>query len=90
MFLNSLDAYAAHRFHAWAPPPVALREQATDVLETHGVEYGLTLVSGADLVAPFATETDRLTLVIPATAGIAGVAGAAGLRPVDDGESVVL
>lgn len=87
---HSLKAYVAHHFHAWTPSPAILREQVTKVLHSHGVEYGLTLASGAALVAPFGTETDRLTLVVPASVSIAGVADAAGLRPVDNGESIVL
>jgi IclR helix-turn-helix domain len=83
-----LTRYQFQGYHRWARTPAALRRAVTEALDALAVEYGLTLTSGAELVAPFATGSERLTLLLPATADLAAVAGAAGLKAVEEGENV--
>ena len=59
-------------------------------MEEHGVDYALTLSSGAEMVAPFATGVDRLHLIVPATAKLDDAVTAAGLKPVEDGANITL
>ncbi|MCC7369266.1 MAG: helix-turn-helix domain-containing protein [Chloroflexi bacterium] len=85
---HTLAAYSAHRFHRWARDPSEVRRIVTFVLETHGVEYALTLAAGASFVAPFATDSGRLTLLVPPLTILDTVTRQAGLSPVDEGETV--
>ena len=61
-----------------------------EALAGHGIEYALTLGSGAQLVAPYGTEVGHVWALAPANAPIEDAARAAGLRPVEEGESVTL
>jgi hypothetical protein len=85
---HTLAAYSAHRFHRWARDQSEVWRSVTAALETRGVEYALTLASGARFVAPFATESGRLTLLVPPTPTLEELARMAGLSPVDEGETV--
>lgn len=85
---HTLAAYTAHRFHRWTRDPSEVRRAVTAALETHGVEYALTLASGARFVAPFATDSGQLTLLVPPMPTLEEVARTAGLNPVDEGETV--
>jgi hypothetical protein len=84
----SLERYRFRRYHRWAQSSTALREAVTAVLEEGGVDYALTLAAGAELVAPFATSVERLTLILPDTASLPEITEAAKLRPVEDGENI--
>jgi len=86
---HSLERYAFHRFHRWARTPAALRHEVAHALDTQGVDYALTLASGAALVAPHLSAPDRLTVLIPLAADIAGLASDAALTPVEAGDNVV-
>lgn len=85
---HSLGEYKPHRFHAWAQSPAALRRAVTAALERAQAEYALTLAPGADLVAPFSTESGQVALLVPASSDAEELAARAGLRPVDEGETV--
>lgn len=85
---HRLEDYAFRRFHAWTQSPVALRQQVADALDAADVEYALTLTAGAELVAPFATASGRLTVLIPARADLASVIAAVELRPAEEGDNV--
>lgn len=85
---HRLEDYAFRRFHAWAQSPAALAGHVTAALDASGVEYALTLTSGAALVAPFAAEAGRLTVLVPARADLADVIRDVKLRPAEEGENV--
>jgi hypothetical protein len=84
----SMERYEFRNYHRWAQSIDSLRQAVAEKIEEHGGEYALTLASGAQLVAPFATSVDRLHLIVPATTKIDAVAKNAGLRPADDGANV--
>lgn len=85
----SVERYEFRNYHRWAQSFASVRQAVAEKIEEHGSEYALTLASGAQLVAPFATTVDRLHLIIPATAKIDVVAKDAGLKPADDGANVI-
>lgn len=85
---HRLEDYTHRRFHAWSQSPKALRREVTASLDTAGVEYALTLAAGAELVAPFATDSGRLAVLVPARADLAGVIREVGLRPAEEGDNV--
>lgn len=84
----SVERYEFRNYHRWAQSFDSLRQTVAEKIEEHGGEYALTLASGAQLVAPFATSVDRLHFIVPATAKIDVVAKDAGLKPADDGANV--
>ncbi len=86
---HSLDRYGFHRFHRWTQSPDLQRERVAGTLEKLGIEYALTLTSGAELVAPYATGIERLTLLVPESADLGRVAQKAGLKAVEEGENVL-
>src|SRR5207248_1334608 len=59
-----------------------------EALAAENTDYALTLDSGAQRVAPFGTNPDRLWLLVPEVADIERIARDAGLRRVEAGESV--
>lgn len=92
-----LDAWATHwdlsryefrDYHRWAQTPQSLRQVVAETLGRLEVEYALTLTSGADLVAPFATGSERLTVLIPSILDLDMITSAAGLKAVDEGGNV--
>jgi hypothetical protein len=89
---HSLAEYQVQRYHRWTREPSDLLRIVTDALTTHGVEYALTLGSGAQLVAPHGTSTDTASALVPqsAVAKLARVAEEAGLALVDEGESLTV
>jgi hypothetical protein len=84
----SAERYEFRNYHRWAQSFDSLRQAVAEKVEEHGGEYALTLASGAQLVAPFATSVDRLHLIVSATTKIDVVAKNAGLKPADDGANV--
>lgn len=84
----SLDRYQFRRYYRWAQSPVVLREAVGAALEEAGAEYALTLAAGAELVAPAATNVERLTVIVPESVLLPQIAAAAKLRPVEDGENL--
>ncbi len=91
---HSLGHYVAFRFHGWAQQPDELLHRVTESLERRGVDYALTLATGAAYVAPFATEPGPLALLVPAERAmrtqLADVLADTGLRRVNAGEAVTL
>src|SRR3712207_977721 len=61
-----------HKMHAfvWSQHPDQLRRAVGEALTRHGIEYALTLSSGAQLVAAHGTEVGHLWVLVPASAGI--------------------
>jgi hypothetical protein len=69
-----LDAWAAAYvqerrnilgFYTWSRQYDSLRDKVTQLLESSGIPYALTAVSGATLVAPYVTGVDTLVLLAP-------------------------
>ena len=87
---HSLKEYGMRLFHGWSQSPSSLRSAVTVALDQYQVPYALTSVPGAELVAPFVTGNDRLTLIVQDHLALDQVAADAGLSPVDDGENVCL
>lgn len=85
---HSLDAYRFRRYYRWAQSWPLLREAVCTALEGTESEYAVTLSAGAELVAPFATTVERLTLIVPESVPLQQVIEAAELRPVEDGENI--
>jgi len=86
---HSLEGYAFHRFHRWTRTPAALRREVADILGDQGIDYALTLASGAALVAPHLSANEQLSVLIPPTADIGRIASEAALTPADTGATVV-
>ncbi len=87
---HSLKEYSFRLFHGWSQSPAALRSGVTAALDRHAIPYALTLTSGAELIAPFVTGSERLTLLVQDHPAIEQATEEAGLTPVDDGENVAL
>jgi hypothetical protein len=85
---HSLATYAPHRFHRWTQRPDDLLRAVGRALDDAGVDYALTLASGARLVVPCATDAGTLHLLVPADADLERAARAAALRPADEGATV--
>jgi hypothetical protein len=73
-------------YYRWSQSFATLRQIVAEGLA--GAEYALTLASGAELTAPFATSVDRLHLIVPATVRLDDVVRRAELKPVDSGANV--
>ncbi len=87
---HRLDEYQQSRFHRWTRHPTDLVRSIAQACERLDSDYALTLASGAQFVAPYATDPGRLTLLVPESLPLADFSSAAELKPVDEGENVVL
>jgi hypothetical protein len=85
---HTLDEYKFQRFHIWSQSLAALRREITSSLNRSNIDYALTLASGAELVAPFATSIERLTLLVQDAAQVERAAKEIGLTQVETGENV--
>src|SRR5581483_9668472 len=74
----------------WVRHPANLLQAVTDVLAASGIEYALTLGSGARLVAPYATDAERAWVLVPPdpSGRLDEIARASDLQPVEEGEVV--
>ena len=90
---HSLAVYRPRRYTGWAQEGSGLLRDICNALEGHGIDYALTLGSGAQLVAPFATTASQVDILVPIVADIAFLTDSSvGLVDVgsDGGENVVL
>ncbi len=87
---HSLARYETRRFHRWARAPFELLNAITGAITSADIEHALTLSSGAQLVAPYGTDTERIWILVPmgAVTELEATARASDLQPVDDGEAV--
>lgn len=87
---HSLATYEAQRFHRWARDPVGILHSLGTALADADIPYALTLESGARLVAPYATASERVWILVPARAAqhLGVLASEIGLQPVEEGETV--
>lgn len=89
---HSLSEYDMQRFYRWASDPDELMHAMSRALDRGGIDYALTLSSGARFVAPYVSDADRVWALVSsrAAAHLEETARAASLQSVSDGESVVL
>jgi AraC-like DNA-binding protein len=87
---HSLEEYRFQRFHKWAQSQADLKREVIGALNRLNIDYAFTLASGAELVAPFATGIERLTLLVQDAAQIEQAAKEMGLTRVESGENVTL
>ncbi|MCW3096338.1 MAG: hypothetical protein JWL77_1956 [Chthonomonadaceae bacterium] len=86
----SLKEYQVHGYYAWSQSFPRLRTGVGAVLDEMEIPYALTLSSGAELSAPFATRVETLSLILPKEAPIENIAERAKLKPVEEGANVLL
>jgi hypothetical protein len=86
----STDQFEFRNYHRWSQSFSALREVIAEELEGEDVEYALTLASGAELSAPFATSVDRLHFIVPPARKLDNVVRRAELKVVDSGANVTV
>lgn len=90
---HSLKVYQPRRFAGWAQGHGDLERSVCAALASHGIQYALTLGSGAQRVAPFATSVPQVDILVPLSTDPAFLTDASvGLIDVgsDGGENVVL
>ncbi len=85
---HSLREYEAHRFYRWVQSRNKLKSDIVKLLHDSKTEYALTLASGAEYVAPYATSVDNLHILVPETTDLADLAEKGGLKPVESGENI--
>ena len=86
---HSLSQYEMQRFHRWFPSQSKLRQHVTSGLERLEIEHALTLGSAAELVAPFATNVERLSILVPDSTDLDQAAESLELKSVNEGENIV-
>jgi DNA-binding transcriptional ArsR family regulator len=87
---HTLKEYQACGYYAWSQSLPRLRAMVGAVLEEVGTSYALTLASGAELSAPFATRVETLSFVLPKAIALDPIAERAKLKPVEEGANVTL
>lgn len=87
---HTLTEYTTQHFHRWFREPLELTLAVTGAFEEAGIEHALTLSSGAQFVAPYASGAESVWLLVSArSTGMLGEAASAiGLQPVEEGEAV--
>lgn len=88
--VHSLEDYRLYRFHAPAPSGARLEQAAKELLKASGVDYALTLESGASRRAPFSTVSRYVAALVSSGPDWSSLAGATDFRPVDKGENLLL
>jgi Transcriptional regulator, AbiEi antitoxin, Type IV TA system len=87
---HTLAEYQIHRYYKWAQSSAKLQESTISVLDRLEVKYALTLASGANLVAPFVTRVDKLSILLEKADDIERIAGECKLELVESGDNVNL
>ncbi len=85
---HSLKEYKTRRFYRWAQSRGKLKSDVLKLLHDNQIEYALTLASGAEYVAPYATSVDNLHILVPEATDLAELADKGGLKPVESGENI--
>ena len=85
---HSLKQYDVRSYYGWSQTPLAFRNSLSAALEEAHAEYALTLSSGAELVAPFVTSVEKLSVLLPDTFSLRPIIERAKLEPVEDGANV--
>jgi DNA-binding MarR family transcriptional regulator len=84
----SLKNYEFRNYYKWSPTMDKLRKEIINTLEENEIDYALTLSSGAEIVAPFATGSERLYFIVQNSGKIDEIVEHAGLETVEDGATV--
>jgi DNA-binding transcriptional regulator YhcF (GntR family) len=84
----SYKHYKFLNFYKWSQSTDSLRDEIAETLESRKINYALTLASGAQLVAPFITGSEKLYFIVEESMELDDAIGAAGLEPVEDGALV--
>lgn len=87
---HSLDEYVSHPLHVLAPRPDERDRLVLEFLESHSVEYALTLEAGALRVAPYVSGFGALSVLVPADVAWERCLKGTRLRPVAEGANVFL
>ena len=85
---HSLREYKTRRFYRWAQSRGKLKSDVLKLLHDNRIKYALTLASGAEYVAPYASRIDNLHILVPEATDLAGLADKAGLKPAESGENI--
>jgi hypothetical protein len=85
---HTLQRYAIHSFYTWTQSPAQRCAKVVSSLEQLAVPYALTLSSGAELVAPFVTGSDTLSLLLPFQTPLASLMAQTGLQTAEEGANV--
>ena len=83
-----LKQYEARGYYYWAQSYEKLTKDVTAELRGQGVEYALTLASGAALVAPFVTGVERLSIIVPVTTDLDSISQRMDLKGAEKGANV--
>lgn len=84
----SYKHYKFLNFYKWSQSTDSLRDEIAKTLESHKIDYALTLMSGAQMIAPFITGSERLHFIVEESMELDDVIKTAGLEPVEDGAVV--
>lgn len=85
---HSLNQYEVRSFYCFAKRGDLLRHAVIVALERAGINYALTSSSGAELVAPFVTSVERLSVLIPQGFLLESAIQEAKLEPAEEGSNV--
>lgn len=89
---HKLADYDIYRYHRWFQDDEQLLRATSEALGRVGVAHALTLVSGARLVAPHATDSGRMWLIVSSADRDRAAEGLeqSGFQEVEGGEAVTL
>ncbi len=85
---HSLDEYETHRYYCWAQSKSKLKSDMVALLHDSQTIYALTLASGAEHVAPYATNVDNLHILVSEATDMAELSEKGSLKSVDNGENI--
>ena len=85
---HSLDEYEIRRYYGWAQSKSKLKSNVVALLRDSQAVYALTLASGAEHVAPYATSVDNLHILISEATDMVELSKKGSLKSVDNGENV--
>ncbi len=84
----SLKQYDVRSFYGWSQTPAGLRAALDSAMEEAKAEYTLTLSSGAELVAPFVTTVEKLSVLVSETMPFSLISDRLKLEPVEEGANI--
>jgi hypothetical protein len=88
--VHSMNNYKFLRFYEWtARIDQEFIWRVTKPLERAGISYALTLASGAQFVAPFASSVNQVAVLVPESIDIQLIYPASRMKDVDEGENIL-
>lgn len=85
---HTLREYKAYGYYAWTQSLPRLRSRICLTMEEIGITYALTLASGAELTAPFMTQVETLSILVPNETPLDSLTERLDLKPVDAGANI--